>query len=146
VYNNYTYRAMKTIINIVRKISKIVFFFRKIFLPENKDLQDMNLPLKSTGDIKSNVKEILPKKALNMYLYFYNREYQKYELFKDLNKTIRLMTREEFAHKRALILTLKKLSDGYNFKEEKKILNLLHEKNIEAIERELKKVKEEINT
>ena len=129
---------------ILTKISKVAFIFRKHFLPEHKEIQDISLPLKSRDDINNTVKEILPGSALSMYLYFYNREYQKYNLFKDLKKTFRLMTREEFAHKRALILTLKKLSDEYNLREEKKILNLLHEKNIEVIEEELRKIKEGI--
>jgi AAA15 family ATPase/GTPase len=66
-------------------------------------------------------------------------------MVKDLKKTIRLMSREEFAHKRALILTLKSLADKFNYEENIKILKLLHEKKIDAIEEELKKIKKGIN-
>ena len=122
MYKNYTHRRVKPIIaKIAARIARCVLFLRSLFVSEEADSRRLRFPLRSTGDIKGEIKEILPQRALKDYLYFYNREYKKYGFVKDLKKTIRLMRREEFAHKRALILTLRKLADRPGAQQNKKI-------------------------
>jgi len=138
---------MKSIVGeIAARISQLTLLVRSRFSPEDTGHRDLNLPLRSTGDIKGKAREVLPQVGLRDYLHFYNREYRKYGMVKELKKTVRLLTREEFAHKRALTLTLRKLADRHGFRENQKILTLLRERNIEEIERELIKAKRELDT
>ena len=123
-------------------MQRVILFFKSMFSTDTKRMKNISSPLRSRADIEDNLKNILPEQALNMYFSFYNREYKKYDVIKDLKKTIRLMGRNEYARRRALTLTLKRLSDEYNFIDNRSILDLLHEKNIEAIEDELRRVKE----
>jgi len=113
---------MKSIVvEIAAKISKLILFLRTRLSPEDTRARNLNVPLRSTGDIKGKARKVLPQIALHDYLHFYNREYGKYGMAKDLKKTVRLLTREEFAHKRALTLTLRKLAERHRFQENQKI-------------------------
>ena len=117
-------------------INKIRSFLQKIFLsPPEKPVS-----IGSLEKIDYKTKRMLPPSAQNLYLHYYNREYRKYDSVKEMKKTIKLMSREEFAHKRALKLIIKSLSEKTKGAERVSILQLLEEQDIEIIEEKLQKV------
>lgn len=99
-------------------------------------------PMMGSSSLEPKVKGIVPQRGIEDFCRFYNREYRKYNSVKHMKKSIMLMSREEFAYRRALMLTLRSLmildknEDGGD-----SILELMRNEDVEEIEMKLRRLK-----
>ncbi|MBN2468382.1 MAG: hypothetical protein JXD19_09560 [Deltaproteobacteria bacterium] len=75
-------------------------------------------------------------------MHYFNREYVKYEVLKKHSATLRKSSAHDFARRRALILTLKKLADRHEAGTNLTVLHLLREIKPEIIEKTLKEIQD----
>jgi hypothetical protein len=96
----------------------------------------------SSSSMASRISEVVPQRAIEDFWRFYSREYRKYDTVKEMRKSIRFLTREEFAYRRASILTLcRLLARERNGRHQKSILDLVQHEDLEKIEERLRQLK-----
>lgn len=127
---------------MLRKIIKSVPVVATYLNRQKKRFFDLSESPKCSRHLNPKVKEIVPRRGIDDFWRFYDREYLKYNSVKHMKKSIRLMSREEFAYRRALMLTLRsmmildKKKDGGD-----SILDLLRHEDVEEIETKLRQLK-----
>ena len=121
-----------------RKGSEVVGLLGKA----NKTERDRNVPWACSSYLELKIREVIPERGVEDFCRFYNREYRKYDSVKNMRKSIRLMTKEEFTYRRALILTLRiLLENDEEGQKRESIVDLVRYEGLEEIETRLKGLK-----
>lgn len=130
------------IYGIVRKIVEAGTGVMTYLRRGDKRIERQPRPVLFSDSLDPKVKDVLPQRGVEAFCRYYNREYRKYNSVKNMKKSIKLMSQEEFAYRRALMLTLRSVLILDNKEEDgDSVVELMKHKNVEEIETKLRQLK-----